>query len=920
MRPLKLKISAFGPYAGTQTFDLEKLGTNGIYLITGDTGAGKTTIFDAITYALYDEASGNNRDPQMFRSKYAEPETPTEVEFVFSYAGKEYKVKRNPEYERPSLRGNKLTTQKAEAELILPDGRVVTKRKEVNEKIEEIMGINRNQFLQIAMIAQGDFLKLLLASTEDRMRIFRRIFKTGLYEKLQDKLKSESHELDNRCKEMKNSIRQYIGGIACDENDVLSLEVSKAKNDALLITEVLELLEKLVGQDEEQYTALQENSRKLEEELGAIKVKLDRMKAREQAQAALIKEKENRVTARGMLKMRQEAFEAEEKRIPERESLAAEKTKIEEEYPTYDRLDEIAGQLAAGMSELEGKQKELEKAEKDCNDRETAIEALKQELESLSGAGEGLVKLNAQKEKAEERKKQFAEFADGLRDYDDRKSNLLVLQAEYKKESDAYAQANSEYEAKNRAFLDEQAGILAERLEEGKACPVCGSTHHPAIAHKSAEAPSEAELKKARNMADAARKTAENCSSKCSTAKGLCEAKQQEVTRLADKLWSGLSLEAAKDRLPQECEKLETELRTLTEQIAAEEKKVLRRDKLSKALPEKERELKVQSEACSKLKNTIEAERATLETKKAQYEENRKGLRFAGRKEAEEKAGAVAKAVQSMQKAYETARSNKEEAGKALAGVDAAIKQLKEQLAAGCDSNKEEEQAKQQSLNEQKTNVDAMVRTVYSRISNNKSILANIRDGAGALTETENRFKWMKALSDTANGTLSGKEKIKLETYIQMHYFDRILARANTRFMIMSGGQYELKRQETGNNQSQSGLDLDVIDHYNGTERSVKTLSGGESFKASLSLALGLSDEIQASAGGVRLDTMFVDEGFGSLDDESLDQAMKALMNLADGNRLVGIISHVTELKSRIDKQIVVRKEKSGGSRAAIIV
>lgn len=245
MRPIKLTVSAFGPYAGKTVLDLDKLGENGLYLITGDTGAGKTTIFDAITYALYGEASGDNREPSMFRSKYAEATTPTEVELVFSYAGKTYTVKRNPEYERPKSRGEGFTTQKAEVQLKYPDGRVVTKQRDVDNAIRDIMGINRSQFLQIAMIAQGDFLKLLLAPTEERKKIFRQIFKTQLYQDLQDRLKKESGQLNDKCDAARNSIKQYIDGITCDENDVLSIEVEKAKNGLLPAKDVMDLIDRL---------------------------------------------------------------------------------------------------------------------------------------------------------------------------------------------------------------------------------------------------------------------------------------------------------------------------------------------------------------------------------------------------------------------------------------------------------------------------------------------------------------------------------------------------------------------------------------------------------------------------------------------------------------------------------------------------
>jgi len=265
------------------------------------------------------------------------------------------------------------------------------------------------------------------------------------------------------------------------------------------------------------------------------------------------------------------------------------------------------------------------------------------------------------------------------------------------------------------------------------------------------------------------------------------------------------------------------------------------------------------------------------------------------------------------QKAYTNCKSG-------VDSLNGTIKALIAQLKDAEEIDIEAEKKQQSELTREKKTLSEKITQLSSRLDQNNGALRNIQERGDRLSEVETNWIWAKALSNTANGNLSGKEKIMLETYIQMTYFDRILARANTRFMVMSGGQYELKRRiEADNNRSQSGLELDVIDHYNGTERSVKTLSGGESFKASLSLALGLSDEIQSSAGGIRLDTMFVDEGFGSLDEESLQQAMRALYGLTEGNRLVGIISHVSELKEKIDKQIVVTKEKSGGSRAKII-
>ena len=289
MRPIKLTVSAFGPYAGRTVLDLDKLGTNGLYLITGDTGAGKTTIFDAITYALYGEASGDNREPSMFRSKYAEADTPTEVELVFSYAEKTYTVKRNPEYDRPKSRGDGFTTQKAEVQLQYPDGRVVTKQRDVDNAIRDIMGINRSQFLQIAMIAQGDFLKLLLAPTEDRKKIFRQIFKTQLYQDLQDRLKRESGQLNDKCEAARSSIKQYIDGISCDENDVLSIEVEKAKSGILPTTDVIDLVDRLLSQDNDKKSVIEKSISDADNKLEIVNANLGKIEAKEKAQTALEK-------------------------------------------------------------------------------------------------------------------------------------------------------------------------------------------------------------------------------------------------------------------------------------------------------------------------------------------------------------------------------------------------------------------------------------------------------------------------------------------------------------------------------------------------------------------------------------------------------------------------------------------------------
>ncbi len=921
MRPIELRISAFGPYAGRTVLELDRLGTRGLYLVTGDTGAGKTTIFDAITYALYGEASGDNREPAMFRSKYADPDTPTEVELCFDYGGKRYTVKRNPEYERRKTRGDGYTTQKAEATLTYPDGRVVTRQREVDSAVREIMGINRSQFLQIAMIAQGDFLKLLLASTEERKKIFRQIFKTQRYQALQDKLKQMSAELQNQCEAARGNIRQYIEGILCDENDVLSLEVQKAQDGVLPVAEVVTLLENLLEKDEQALGEVQNSIRKAEQQLEESNRKLGILENREKTKTALEKARQGLAEETTQNLKLQSAFKAAEERLPERDKLSNEKAQIEAEYSRYEALETLTQQIRKAKSVIAKAGQQLETDQRTWEGERKKFSSLQAEYTSLENAGEGREKTERRRDSEKERLSNLNQLALAFSNWHQQEKDLTTCQAEYLQKAEASRKAGAAYEEQNRAFLDAQAGIMAALLTEGTPCPVCGSLTHPSPAHKPEKAPTETQLKKAKEQAEKARRAAEESSAQCREMKVKCDGQKEEIEKQLVALGETFSLEEAEAWLPTEQQKLAHSLQELGTAISALEKQLKRRKELAALLPEREEALKKEEARLSDVAKVLEGQKAALQEQQKQWETERKKLRYADQAEAEKQAAALGKAMTDLTKAYDVAQKALASSKEKMAGFASTVQELSAQLQEDCNLKREEEVEKKTLLTEKKEKDDCRAKLLHTRLSSNRKVLEGIRGKAETLDVLEKRYSWLKALSNTANGNISGKEKVMLETYIQMTFFDRIIARANTRFMVMSGGQYELKRRrEAENNRSQSGLELDVIDHYNGTERSVKTLSGGESFKASLSLALGLSDEIQASAGGVKLDTMFVDEGFGSLDEESLDQAMRALSGLAEGNRLVGIISHVADLKNRIDRQIVVTKEKSGGSRAQIVV
>ncbi|MBK5254320.1 MAG: SMC family ATPase [Peptostreptococcaceae bacterium] len=920
MRPIKLTISAFGPYAGTISIDMDKLGSKGLYLITGDTGAGKTTIFDAITFALYGEASGKNREPGMLRSKYAASDVPTEVELTFIYAGKTYIVKRNPEYDRPKKSGAGLTKQKAEAELIYPDGKRVTKQGEVNDAITEIIGIDCNQFTQIAMIAQGDFLKLLLAETKDRQLIFREIFNTKYYQTLQDRLKSELSNVKNKYEAAITSLKQYIDGVLCAEDDVLAIELREVKEKYVEIEEVIELIDRIVKNDDKTNSKFIDELKLIEKELELVNANIGKAEEYQLAEKSLSEaeaKSKNKIEEIEVIKNLYEEAKAKE---PEREALGNDITLIGNELESYDELDSKKAELSKRVNQIREDEEGFVCHKAEFDKIKESIGKFKRELKNLENVGEQKEKLNNEKEKEETRQSNLKSLKIAMNDYCLKLEELNSIQDEYVSSQYISDKQKEVFDNMNKAFLDEQAGILAETLVDDKPCPVCGSKSHPLVAVKSEEAPTEAELKRAKNEYDIGHKEVNDLSVKAGKFKGEITATKTVIEKQIDEMIGKSSIEEARDSIPEYLKNIGSRLREIKDRLEDEEKRVNRKTELDKIIPIKEVELEDIDKQVVEAKDRITANGVRKEELSKQIEKLTEKLKYESKKEAEKIIDEITEKRRLMKKAYDDALLKHNDCEKELIQLKGTIEQLKKQLTKSDSIDMDIEVDKKKKLNEKKTDLGENQKVINTRISTNETALEKIKEKAKEINLVEKRLKWVRSLSNTANGNISGKEKIMLETYIQMNYFDRIIARANTRLMVMSGGQYELKRRKVAeNNRSQSGLELDVIDHYNGSMRSVKTLSGGESFKASLSLALGLSDEIQSSAGGIRLDTMFVDEGFGSLDEESLLQALKALAGLTEGNRLVGIISHVGELKDKIEKQIIVTKEKSDGSKVEIV-
>lgn len=919
MRPLKLTMAGFGPYAGAQELDFRTLGSTGLYLITGDTGAGKTTIFDAITFALFGEASGDSREANMLRSKYARPEDPTFVELVFAYDGKEYTVRRNPEYERTKTRGSGTTRQAADAVLTYPDGRVVTKLKEVDRAVREIIGLTREQFSQVAMISQGEFRKLLQADTKERQKIFRDIFGTGRYVTLQRQLREQAADLRAQRDQAKLSIRQYIDGIVCGEGSPLFRDVEKAREDALPIADVMALLEGLVREDEDQQTELVEQLARTEQTLEQVGVRLSQAVAHRQAKAALMKAQSEEEQSRLQLAQAEAALTEAQGRLPEQEELARQIAGIELLLPSYDELDGKRKELALRQKALAQAVEDQGQAEKRSEALTLQLETWRAEHKNLQNVAAEKAQLTGERQALVQHRGQVQSLTAGLGVLEAQRTRLTQRQAAYLAAGEKSARLGRDYEAKNRAFLDEQAGILARSLVPGAACPVCGSLEHPRLAAVSQDAPTEADVKKAKAAFDEAQRETERASAEASKQNGIVATTEASLRQQLRELLGEVPLEDARETAQERETALSAQLRALDAQLEAVWRQEDRKGKLEELIPQREAQLSAAGRDMADAKERQAAHTAAIAGLEDRVSRLQRDLSFPRKAEAVAQLTALDQRRHEIHAAVTAAEKRHGQCKEMLAALGATIAQLRSRLAEGGEEDTALLEAEKLRLLAQKGKLLTGQKSLHARITANTMASKKIRDKEKQMDLLEQRYAWVNALAETANGDLKGKDKIMLETYIQMTFFDRILERANLRLRKMSGGQYDLKRRTAGSKQSQSGLELDIIDHINTTQRSVRTLSGGEAFLASLALALGLSDEVQMST-GIRLDTLFVDEGFGSLDAEALGKAYSTLASLTEGQRLVGIISHVTELKERIDKQILVTKDRSGGSSARIVV
>ena len=1079
MRPVKLVMSAFGPYAGQTEVDFESLGASGVYLVCGDTGSGKTMIFDAICFALFGEASGDAkggaRSTSSLRSDYAQGPTPTFVELVFEYRGKRYRVRRNPDYTRAKTRGEGQTKQTAGAELEFPDGRVVSGVRKVNAAVEELLGIDAEQFKQIVMLAQGEFRKLLTADTVTREGIFRKLFGTEVHERFQERLAEESRELERRNLQVKTQIAAVASQAALPAGSELAAAFEERRGGAQMGPWLLEALEGLLAQDEPEHV-------RLDAEVDALRMKWSEASALlKQAELRPVEQAEVERLRAEAARLESEApglaaeLDVQKERDREREAALARAAQVEGTFGKYGELRDAEQAATVAHEREDAAARALSQAEETCSKIAREVERLGTDAVALDGAGLRLVRVESdladvkrevdaaqkalddaraleEKEKAAAAAREdfagmqaayahaqetararavaAAEAQAELAAYDgaevaqaERKAALVQAKQRYAQveglverrlelAGDAtraerpYRHAQEELVAKERihdkdeaALQDLQrrqragrAGLLALELEAGAPCPVCGSVHHPAPAHAQAAIPTDDEI----DAASAREARSKEEANACSVDAGRLQAVYREKARLLEAFdaeqggEAGLSatLAAARTALADAGTAYDDAVAQVGKAADARAAAVSaeKRSREAAALLEqadaacrKAREAQVAAEhAARAMREGLGAVDVAVALARRDAAAERLTRAHAVVDAAKRDAGELARIQQALDAAHEAAReadgrrdaarteaaqcasgraiadervanlradlefadldaaraevdSLRERASELAAAREAAARAVRENASAIMttaelqkaaarrlrdipDVDAEVVRERMDELQRQGNEVKAQATVLKTRIDANAACRDRLRAALAKAGDIEERYGRVKMLADVATGNLVGKAKVRFEAYVQAIYFDKVIAAANERLKLLTSGQFELIRYSEGAGNAKAGLGLYVIDSFTGRARDASSLSGGESFQASLCLALGLSDIVQAHAGGIEFDTMFVDEGFGSLDAGALGNAISLLSDLSGGTKLVGIISHVEDLKANIPKKIVVTKGRTGSS------
>ena len=897
MRPELLTMQAFGPYKDLTTIDFTKLDDHGIYLLTGPTGAGKTMIFDAIMYALYQTGSGEYRNKEdTFRNRNVPIDVKPFVRLTFSVLNKRYTIERTLRYK--AKKDNKNLT---DVKVYLKDesnNQLYTNLKEVNDKIIEIIGVDKNQFVQICMIAQGEFKKILNAKTQDRILIFRKLFNSEKYNELQDAILDDYLGLRRKHDDLTLSLYSVLQNVEIDDRDEL---LSKY----LLSDKVDELLNKQIAKDRIKVDSDSEKAKLIDKQLVDIDISINKALQLKKDQEEINKQKllvNDLNNQRIIVSEKLNKLNGDDELISKIDDHI---NKINNDLNAYKQLDDLNKKLNSINISIDNTSKKLNKLndDKQLNDKE--IMKLEKIIEDNSDIEAKSLKHSQLLKEWMQQKDVYQKYISDKKILDNDELLLNNKQGIFQDKYNIYLANKALYDKEYDRFLCNQAGILAKDLKDGEACPVCGSTSHVRLAKILDDVYSYEKL-------DELKKIVEVQSNECLQL-------SRDIASISAKM--KMAKETLDSIVVSDIDEINSNIKSLNALLLADKKN---NDKYQDAL----NKLPLLKENGDKLNGLINDNSHMLvklisdkDNVGVYYQDIKSKLSYDCLDSANKM---LNKLKEQKKQILDNIRSLQEK----IIGIDnsisaskAIISTLQSKLADSKVFDIDKLNASKNELNKLKSELNNEIKNTYSILDKNIKILNNIKPIYLDINANEDKLQLISKINDTINGR-SGKEsgKIKLETYVQMKFLDEILIKCNLRLMAMTNDQYSLCRhKEADNRQSQTGLDIDVIDHYNNSIRPVSSLSGGESFKASMALALGLSDEIQASS-KIKLETLFIDEGFGTLDDESLEAMMNILADLSNSNKLIGIISHVEQLKQRIDKQIVVSKDSHGNSKVKMVI
>lgn len=935
MRPRQLTMQAFGPYEKRTTIDFDVLTENSqLFLITGDTGAGKTMIFDAISFALFGSDSGKIRDTQDLRSSFADDRIATEVVLRFEHAGNVYVVTRGER--RWNQRSDKpLTNPDSYVELKYDDGSVIAdKTGNVKDKIAEILGMDQVQFEQVTMIAQGQFRRLLSASSDERKKLLTQLFRTEKFGELIAKIKKEKTDAGEKLDSINTQI-STVGGTIQLEPEMNPEEHQElwVYTDQNTLKTAIDSLSELINLEEKTY---KESSCKVDELNRGLEV-LQKQAGKLDNLAEFYDDYQLKMKEFPLVKARKEQADREW------EKLSKNKTEIEElksqisvktsRLEDYSLLDNRNASLSENLKKQEELQKDHAQKELWISGKRKDLEQMKLEQNKLRGIQDEQKIQLEQLSRMREEYKEYLHLSKEIQKMDDQCADLKEKKKEMNKAKDDSLQYDQSYSNSKRLYYDNLAGVLAKGLADGEACPVCGAFHHPNLATKDPKAPSKEELEKKQKKRDELEKAASEAGGVYSEAQdAFCKQKKSVMKKMLNFFGDGENLavpmEEWRNVVAEKLNSIKEEGKTEKKKSDSLQQQIDQLRKQEKEIPALEKDINEQEAEDNKNQQTLSSLKGAENRLRDELRSTRESMKKAGlfkssRKEAQEEIDALVRKRESLQNSLESAEKEKNEAaqayiaaGKEIASDQEKLKDFNPEKQKDLDRQLKDKQAERAKLYDQTAQL-------HERLTQNKNAKKNLQELSEQFIAAENRFTQLKELDEAASATAAGQGndgKVAFDIFVLQAYFDQVLNRANQRLRTMSGKRYELfRRKEAKNNRSKTGLDIDVHDCFTGSNRHAETLSGGESFLASMALALGFSDVVQEHAGGVRIESLFIDEGFGTLDEDSLNKAIMVLEDLAGADRMVAVISHVDELKEKLENQLVVEKNQGKSSTVRIV-